>query len=86
MSASPLSSPEPVPLGDTATAECVCEFTPYRDSHEESWHFLRRCAHCGGTWYSLHCPHDGNQRPCPHCEGRNTPVSSTKKHPKPPTT
>ena len=35
--------------------DCDCSFTPYEDSDEESWHYLRRCSVCGETWYSLHC-------------------------------
>ena len=47
---------------------CECEFTPYDDEPgEESCHYLRKCAHCGGEWWGLHCPHDGYQNPCPKC-------------------
>lgn len=50
---------------------CTCEFTPYNaednPEDEESWHYLRRCKNCGCIWYSLHCPHDGHQHPCPEC-------------------
>jgi hypothetical protein len=35
--------------------DCACDFTPYEDKAEESWHFLRRCSSCGRTWYCLHC-------------------------------
>jgi hypothetical protein len=40
-----------------------CEFAPYKDSDRESYHYLRTCK----EWYGLHCPCDGNQNPCPHC-------------------
>lgn len=33
----------------------------------ESFHFARLCGQCGHQWESLHCPHDGHQRPCPTC-------------------
>ena len=49
---------------------CDCEFTPYKSSDEESWHYLRYCGFCGHEWYGLHCPHDGYQNPCPNCGRR----------------
>lgn len=46
-------------IGDFDPDTCDCEFTPYglddADDGEESWHYLRRCAKCNATWYSLHC-------------------------------
>ena len=53
---------------------CECEFDPYDDSDEESWHFRRTCLHCGEQWWGLHCPHDGYQNPCPDCGIRPDPV------------
>ena len=50
--------------------ECNCEFDPYIDSDEESYHFLRTCLFCKKNWYSLHCIHDGVQGNCPHCKKR----------------
>lgn len=35
---------------------------------ENPWHFLRVCQFCHGWWWGLHCPHDGHQNACPHCE------------------
>lgn len=63
-----------IPLDDTMLDpdDCNCEFTPYEDSSEESWHYLRICNNCKKTWYSLHCPHDGNQSFCPECGTRAT--------------
>lgn len=64
------------PLDDfvVLSLDCDCEFTPYdNDPDEDSWHYKRRCYHCGETWYSLHCPHDGFQNPCPACGGRTPP-------------
>lgn len=43
---------------------------------EESWHFKRTCLHCGYVWGGLHCPHDGYQNPCPHCEKRPDCIDS----------
>ena len=53
--------------------DCTCEFDPYEDCDEESWHFLRTCAECGHQWYGLHCPHDLYQNPCPNCGIRPKP-------------
>lgn len=47
--------------------KCECEFDPYDNSDEESWHYLRTCEYCDCQWYGLHCPHDGYQNPCPDC-------------------
>lgn len=59
----------------TAGDLCECEFTPFDDGdEEESFHYKRRCSSCGGTWYSLHCPHDLNQKPCIKCGSINEPV------------
>lgn len=41
----------------------------------EPWHYLRVCLFCGGHWWGLHCPHDGHQNPCPHCDTR--PITRT---------
>lgn len=49
---------------------CNCEFSPYPDSNEESWHYLRKCKVCGHEWFGLHCPHDGYQNLCPTCNNR----------------
>jgi hypothetical protein len=51
---------------------CDCEFDPdpsdpEEDTLEKSWHYRRTCPACGGVWFGLHCPHDGVQKPCPHC-------------------
>ena len=73
-----MDSKQIIPVDDTVKAgeECNCEFTPYPSDHdeEESWHFLRRCQHCGNTWYGLHCPHDGYQNPCGKCGARPVPL------------
>jgi acyl carrier protein len=44
-----------------------CQFTPYDDSDEESWHFLRRCTDCGTTWYSLYCRCERPEMLCSTC-------------------
>lgn len=49
---------------------CDCEFTPYKEDSEESWHYLRKCEYCDFEWYGLHCPHDGYQNACPQCHKR----------------
>jgi hypothetical protein len=58
---------------------CDCEFTPYPegdpDHGEESTHYLRTCPACEHQWWSLHCPHDGAQSPCPLCEFVPDPVA-----------
>lgn len=46
---------------------CECEFTPYDDSEEDSWHYLRRCSNCQATWYSLHCRCEQPNRLCGNC-------------------
>lgn len=51
-----------------------CDFTPYADSDEESWHYQRTCLHCGYQWYGLHCPHDNCQNACWQCGARPDPV------------
>ena len=60
----------PPPLDDVVSADldCDCAFTPYPDQAVASWHYLRRCHACQQTWYALHCPHDAQQNPCPHCD------------------
>lgn len=51
--------------------ECKCEFDPYEQGEDEdSVHYKRICEFCVGSWYGLHCPHDGAQNPCPYCERR----------------
>lgn len=53
-----------VPLDDTVdlNADCNCEFTPYPPPDmEESTHYLRRCPICKTTFYSTHCPHEGDR-------------------------
>lgn len=47
---------------------CDCEFDPYSDSDDKSYHFKRICKNCKFEWYGLHCPHDGYQNPCPKCK------------------
>lgn len=47
--------------------DCTCEFDPYEDADDESWHYRRACKWCGTVWWGLHCPHDGVQNPCPDC-------------------
>ena len=66
----------------TEAGDC-CEFDPYDPADyepgeviEESWHYRRTCPGCGEVWWSLHCPHDGVQRPCPGC-GAQPPGSRT---------
>ena len=56
-------------------AECDCEFEGDSDDPDDEahWHFLRTCKHCGGTWYALHCKHDGYQNPCAVCGVRPDP-------------
>lgn len=59
---------------------CDCTFDPDpndpdEDTPEKAWHYKRTCAHCGGVWFGLHCPHDGVQNPCPDCGVRPTPVA-----------
>ena len=67
-----------IPLDDKENLNvCDCEFTPYADSEEESWHFLRRCRNCGNTWYSLHCPHDNHQVSCGKCSQMPKPIVET---------
>lgn len=57
---------------------CECEFAPYEDDDDEvSYHFKRECKSCNRTWWGLHCPHDGVQRPCPHCNVTPTVVPDT---------
>lgn len=34
---------------------------------DDTWHFYRKCASCGGWWYALHCEHDRHQNPCNLC-------------------
>jgi hypothetical protein len=47
---------------------CRCEFDPYDDGDTEpSTHYKRTCLFCKQSWFGLHCPHDGHQRPCPNC-------------------
>jgi hypothetical protein len=29
-------------------------------------YYRRTCVECGEKWWSLHCKHDGNWRPCPN--------------------
>lgn len=57
---------------------CDCEFDPYPSGDLEhrqlSWHYRRTCVHCGHVWYGLHCPHDGQQNPCPLCGARPVTV------------
>lgn len=71
-----MDKPNPAPIDDTIKpgAECECEFTPDPNDPDDDWHFLRRCLHCGETWWGLHCPHDGYQNPCPKCGVRPTTV------------
>lgn len=47
---------------------CDCE-----PDCDEGTHFLRSCTSCGTDWYSTHCPHDGVQGRCPHCDKRPEP-------------
>jgi hypothetical protein len=49
---------------------CECEFDPYDDCDEESFHYRRVCEVCKGDWWGLHCKHDGYQNPCPYCGKR----------------
>jgi hypothetical protein len=61
------------------SCECQFEIDPTDPDENgtlgnEPWHYLRYCFHCGRTWRGLHCPHDGYQKPCPHC-------GTTPKHP-----
>lgn len=54
----------------------MCECEPDQNPEEpdeEPTHFYRTCKHCGGKWWGLHCPHDGYQNACPHCDVRPTP-------------
>lgn len=44
-----------------------CEFDPYDEDPDESYHFKRVCRACGYVFWSLHCPHDGVQSACPNC-------------------
>jgi len=53
-----------------ADGECACEFDPYDDDPEESYHFKRTCPECGAVWWSLHCVHDGGVRLCFDCDPR----------------
>ena len=47
--------------------DCDCEFTPDPlEPDEPALYYARTCTHCGAAWFSLHCPHDGVQRPCPN--------------------
>lgn len=55
---------------DLELADCDCEFDPYPDSDEPSWHYRRVCQFCACVWWSLHCPHDGAQGECPDCGRR----------------
>lgn len=46
---------------------CDCIFDDFDDGDtEESYHYKRYCK-CDHSWFSLHCPHDGRQNPCPNC-------------------
>lgn len=69
---------ETTPIDDLVKPgdECQCEFQPYDepDPDGESWHYKRKCRHCGFIWWGLHCPHDGYQNPCPKCKKLPTPV------------
>jgi hypothetical protein len=58
---------------------CDCEFTPDPDDPDDDFHFRRVCEFCGGVWWSLHCPHDGRQNPCPRC--KRTPTPAAPPHP-----
>lgn len=53
---------------------CDCEFDPYDESEEKSWHYKRTCASCGHVWWSLHCPHETAQGVCSECGVRPSPV------------
>lgn len=44
---------------------CNCVF--YTEQDKDAWHYLRLCKNCNKEYYSLHCKHDGVQKPCPHC-------------------
>lgn len=48
--------------------DCQCEFD--RTDDPDSYHYRRTCLACGKVWFSLHCEHDGYQRPCVHCSER----------------
>ena len=60
--------------------DCDCEFEheigPLErddpDAEDGPWHFRRECA-CGGTFFSLHCRHDGVQTltTCKDCGASN---------------
>lgn len=66
-----------IPIDDLVKPgeECRCEFQPFDDGDpEESYHFKRKCRHCGHVWWGLHCPHDGSQNPCGQCGRIPTPV------------
>lgn len=54
----------------TCRPDFECEFDPYDDSDEESWHYRKTCASCGKVWWGLHCDCDGVQNPCPYCGAR----------------
>lgn len=62
----------------TCRPDFECEFDPYDDSDEESWHYRKTCACCGKVWWGLHCDCDGVQNPCPYCgarvDGKMTPM------------
>jgi hypothetical protein len=51
---------------------CGCKFATDEEGESDPWHFERKCEHCGGTWWGLHCPHDSYQNPCPDCGERPT--------------
>lgn len=65
-------------MTDSVTAESYAQ-NPYctaclyerlglpKDFDSEPFHFVRTCGRCGLRWESLHCAHDGHQRPCPRC-------------------
>lgn len=59
---------------------CDCEFTPDPNDPDDDWHFLRTCRSCGGSWFALHCPHDGHQRPCPNCGVRPSAEAVTSEN------
>lgn len=58
----------------TCCPDFECEFDPYDDSDEESWHYRKICASCGKVWWGLHCDCDGVQNPCPYCGYRREDV------------
>jgi hypothetical protein len=58
-------------VDDEARADgCWCTDTRSAAGEPPHVRYLRRCARCGQTWESWHCPHDAVQGQCAWCGAR----------------